>query len=244
MLGSLLTLNRRWLLSGFMLGLALSKFSISFPVFLFVAYKRRYRVLTVSLLSQLAGLVILSLISRKSPVSVFLDYIPIAFGYIDSPGVHLASFFDYQPAPTLLLLVGISIVVLVLLRQWLPVVHSGRTDRTRLIFSEYHGIVVLFLWSLLAAYHRVYDTVLVIVFIVLLIFGLVHERGWQLSNRGHRCLSVYLIVFSAVMMLPGTIMGIVLSDQMLDTWLLLVNTVITLTMLSALVVSLLLLRRL
>jgi hypothetical protein len=244
MLVSLLTLNRGSLLPGLMLGLALSKFSLALPVFLFVAYRRRYPVLAISLLVQLSGLVLVSFISHRSPIDVLSDYWSVLLLHTDLPGINLVSLFNNQPVMMLAILVGGSAAIIVFLWRWLPRASSGRTEGSRLTFAEYHGLVTLLLWALLAIYHRVYDTVLVITFIALLIFGLAYDRGWNLLDRGKRMVFAFLVIFVAVMLLPGSIMGVVLPDQLLETWLQLVSTVITLTLLTGLVVTLLLLRRL
>ena len=244
MLGALLTLNRVSLFPGLMLGLALSKFTLAFPVFLFVAYRRRYPVLAISLLVQLCGLALVSFIGHRSPIDVLSDYWSVLLLHTDLHGIHLAPLFNNQPVLSLAILVGGSALVFLILWRWLPKVSSERTEGSRLTFAEYHGLVSLFLWSLLAIYHRVYDTVLVIAFIVLLIFGLVYDRYWDLPEGSKKMVFAFLVIFVAIMLLPGSIMGIVLPDQLLETWLQLVSTVITLTLLTGLSVSLLLLRRL
>jgi len=244
MLGTLLLLNRGSLLPGLMLGLALSKFTLSFPVFLFIAYRRRYRVLAISLLVQLGGLLLVSLIGQRSPIDVLYDYWQVVLLHTDLPGIHLASLFNNQLVPMLVILFGGSVIVFTSLWRWLPKIGFGHTRGSRLTFAEYHALVALFLWALLATYHRVYDTVLAIAFIALLIFGLGYDSGWYLRERGKRLLFAFLIIFIVVQLLPGTILGIVLPEHLLETWLQLVNTAFTLTVLTSLVVTLLLLRRL
>ena len=144
----------------------------------------------------------------------------------------------------LVILFGGSVIVFTSLWRWLPKIGIGHTEGSRLTFAEYHALAALFLWVLLATYHRVYDTVLAIAFIALIIFGLGYDNGWNLRERGKRLLFAFLIIFIVVQLLPGAIMDIVLPEHLLETWLQLVSTLFTLTVLTSLVFTLLLLRRL
>ncbi len=93
MLLALLSGRKSWLSGGIWLGLALSKYSLALPVFVYFLLKREYRLLITALVVQLLGAVLVGMIGQGSPIAVIGEYVEILKVHTGLPGIHLASLF-------------------------------------------------------------------------------------------------------------------------------------------------------
>lgn len=160
MLASLISAERSPLGSGIALGIALSKYSLSLPVFLLFVLERRWKALFIALLVQVAALLFLSAFTRESPFQVLDAYRQIMLIHADMPGIHLASLFPTHSLARKISEVGITLLTMaalvVLGRRKSTGAHQFRFDafthNNRLVFD------LLVLWTLLVAYHRAYDS--------------------------------------------------------------------------------------
>jgi hypothetical protein len=241
MLGTLLTLEKNWLVPGVMLGFALSKYSLALPVFIFVLCRQKYRVVGASLTVQVVGLLTVSFLGKDSPALLLKDYSLMARRHTSLPGIHLASLF---PPGSVLPYVVIFVGTLIsggLLWVWLSRFNEPSRSRNTLAgrqcsdqdsavsFEKLHLLAILALWSLLVVYHRVYDTATVILFIALVVYGLARPGLWRLS-RGKNALMIFLMVFVLVMCFPPSIMDFVLPQNLMPDWYQIVSNVTTLTL--------------
>ena len=80
LLGSLILRERHWLISGVLLGIALSKYSLALPFVLFMLLELRpknFLLLLVALIVQFFGVITLSYACGESPTTIFQDYIQV-----------------------------------------------------------------------------------------------------------------------------------------------------------------------
>jgi len=247
MLGALLTMDLSWLLSGVLLGFALSKYSVALPALLFLLMRRKYRVVAVAAIVQALGLLIIAWLGQESPLSVLGQYGRefSIYAALSEPFcglcIHLANFVQHgSRLAYLVIYAGAAIIVAGL---WVWAVRSLPARASGLTFGEFHLFSILVLVSLLAVYHHNYDSGPSVVFVGLLVCGLQGDR-WNLSTAPKRGLWVFLAAFMVAMNLPAEVLGTFLSAPLLSTWMGMVNGGMMVGLLAALVVSLWLLLRL
>jgi hypothetical protein len=220
MLGSLLLRERHPVWSGILLGFALSKYSLAFAVVLFMVWEWRRRsvwILITAAAVQAAGLLILAWLGHTSPQAILLDYIDIFKLFIDIPqGLRLGLLFPDNAffAIAVPLLLTISVFGLL---AWLRMKRPWQNLAWEL--ASFEAFAALVLWSLLVAYHRIYDysTAIAAAPLGLLLFH--SPEIWRLDkNRRTIVLSLISSGF-AVLAMPGTIVEVVLPGDLAQTWL-------------------------
>jgi hypothetical protein len=76
---------------------------------------------------------------------------------------------------------------------------------------DFHVLTILFIWTILLAYHRLYDTLILIFFVILVFKGLARPSIWELSQRGRTTLLVFMAVFIPfILILPARIVDLLL----------------------------------
>jgi hypothetical protein len=233
---ALVLTDRAWLLAGFMLGLGLSKYSVALPVFLFLIYRQKYRILGVAILTQFLGVAMLSLLTGNSIEAIINEHIRIFFLVYNEPGVQLATLLRGTPL-ALPAAIVMTLTVFGLLYAWLIHRHLAKD---LLDIVNYHVLNILILWGLLVAYHRSYDVLMIIIFIVLVFQGLYHQELWQLSQSANRFLATGLGVTLILLIIPPRIVDMVVPR----TYDLLTNVVPAFLLLVWLVITMFLLHRL
>jgi len=229
MLAAVLVRKRSWLLSGLLLGVAVSKYSLALPAALWLLIDRRYLVLGTALAVQVAGLLLISSLGTYSPLETVAVYIKLMVEHVGEEGIHIAYFTaQYRMLGNLLVAGGSLILLWRLCRWWWRARPVEDADVLPVM-------TVLSLWTLLVAYHRSYDVILVGLFLVLGSAMVWHAR---LPVRQVRAVVAFMAVAMVVLCLPmGTLRGIVPS-RVCDEWLLPVERAsTTLTLLAMLGVS-------
>jgi hypothetical protein len=211
MLVALIFSKRAWYVSGLALGLALSKYSLSLPVFLFFLYKRDFKVLLLAIAIQFAGILGLAALSAGTPTKVIEENIMLFFRLFDQPGVHLSRWFEFMSGNHFLTIIPSLIMTAIV---FIPSFFWLRANPPRIAQQEevrdFHVLTILFIWTLLVAYHRLYDTLILIFFYILVFKGLVVPNIWDLSNRGRKALLVFLALTPFVLILPARIVDLLL----------------------------------
>ena len=204
MLGALYFADTSWLMCGVLLGLALSKYSLALPlVVFFLFFKRNFRALGVAAAVQVTGLLLLSIITDNSPVAIVLEYITLLTEHSAQPGIHIGWLLGGGWMGILGSL-AISVFVLVFpIRCILAYQHPPAKD---VVF--FHLLTVLFLWSILVVYHRLYDTVIVLFFFILVIKGFNLPHLWSLTIREQIFLRMYMGFGLLFLILPARIVDI------------------------------------
>ena len=190
--------EKSWLVSGLFLGIALSKYSIALPVFLFFLYKRQFKILGVSLLVQLMGVFIISWIGDSTPVSVIQSYYEIMLLHVDYPGIHLGELFS----PNSNMRISGPIVLTITVASLFGYQYLRNRAIVSDKFSDLHVLSILSLWTLLVAYHRPYDGIMIIFFIVMIMYGLSQTDRWHLSAISRVGLIVYFSTAMLLLILP------------------------------------------
>lgn len=210
MLVALIFYKRAWYVAGLALGLALSKYSLSIPIFLFFLYKKNFKVLALAVAVQLAGILGIAALSSTTPVRIVEENIMLFFRLFDQPGVHLSRWFEFLSENHFLTVIpSLAMTALV----FIPVFVWLRRNPTRTVEQEqirdFHVLTILFIWTILVAYHRLYDTLILIFFVILVFKGLAGPGIWALSSRGRTALLAFMLVLiPLILILPARIVDL------------------------------------
>ena len=199
--------KQSWQVAGLALGLALSKYSFAPAPVLFFLYKTRFRVLLVAALIQAVGVLALAAIVRTSPLLIAMENTRMFFLFFNvfsEGGVHLAK--QFQALTTNRILMHIPVLVMTLL-VILPLFfwlrrRNWASSYTKAVI-DFHLLTILFLWTLLTGYHSSYDTLIVLLFLVLVFKGLAYPNIWRLNRREKTMLMVFLAAMPLVLILPA-----------------------------------------
>ncbi|TET39118.1 MAG: DUF2029 domain-containing protein [Anaerolineales bacterium] len=244
-LGSIHFSKSRPYTAGILLGIALSKYSLSIGFFLYLLlFERNYRTTFTALAVQTLGLLGLSIMSGTGIVEIARGYIFMLVHHSQLEGIHLASLFPSKPweLPIAILL---TLVVSIPLLLWYKRNKEQIVNKQLSPTHRQHLLAVLSLWALLVAYHRAYDVVLYILFISIGFQLYRSPQIWSLTARSRNILLVLVAITTLFFMLPaGGIISDLLPGEIGRTWTLFSVYMTTLILSAALVVTLFLLFRL
>jgi len=224
---------KSWPLAGLCLGLALSKYSLALPLFLWLVMQLRRRewlIAGTGLLVQAAGLLAIAVQSGETPLRIASDYVAIFRDVADlteGVGVQLASLAPAHWASIVSVVVatlaGFTALAAYLRRQ---MTHQGADDQlssaghpsSSIALADYHLWVILVLWTLLAAYHGIYDNLVAIVLLPLGLCAIRHAQWWRLSVWQQRLVGLGVTGYMAMLIMPGTIAYRFLPDDLAELW--------------------------
>lgn len=227
--------NKDWL-GGIALGIALSKYSLSLPAVMLLMLEKQYCKIVGGCLLQILGLLLLSLITGEHLVNIIKSYLVIVQSHLGQPGIHIAAAFSRGWLGWLLTLL-LSAAVISAIYFYLSKAKHSLSLLTRPLLRPII-LNILTLWVLLVTYHRAYDTLVTLTFIS---FGAELLLGPNnLSRNCQRTLAIAMggIVVALILPAKGTetiIPGIAFPPTF--TWLRWHNLVVTLSLLSALLIS-------
>jgi len=219
MIGALLLWQSRPVLAGVLLGVALSKYSLVFPVLLLFAYWRQWRVLLVAGVVQAVGLLVINGIGDTTPLTTLQAYLALAVEHTVKSGIHIGSLYNGSALFRVVAPLGLTLVV------------GGILYRQRRLFAlhgEFSLIVIGLLWGVLVVYHRMYDGLLILPFLVLLAWGTT-----RISPPLSDWIRWYGIGVVALLSLPVPLYELIFSGY----WSKILNSVWTLLFGSALIVT-------
>lgn len=215
--------------AGVWLGIALSKYSMAFPVLLLFAFWRQWKTVGVALWVQIVGLYAITVFGGgHAPIAILQSYIQLATRHADFSGIHLAALFGVGSIFRLIAPIAVTIAIVTVL--WsrglrLPALPVKLEAGTR---QEFALIALSFVWGLLVVYHRMYDVVMILPAILLVAWWgeQVHDKSlwWMLYGLG----------IVTILSLPVPPYEWVFKQY----WSKIFNSVWTLLLMSALVVSL------
>jgi hypothetical protein len=211
MMVSLISSKRAWYISGIALGLALSKYSLSIPIFLFFIYKREIRILMMAIIVQMIGILGVAEISNGTPARIIVENIMLFFRLFDQPGVHLSRWFEFiSDNPFLSIVPSMVMTALV----FIPIFYWTRRKKPATSRQEevldFHVLTILFIWTILVAYHRLYDTLILILFVILIFKGLKVPRLWDLPDGVRKALLAFMAFTPLILILPARIVDLLL----------------------------------
>ncbi len=229
--------RRPWL-AGALLGVALSKYSLALPAALFFLLERRWRPLAAAALVQLAGLLAVSAIGGEPVLETARAYAGMVTRHAGLPGIHLGDLLGgagIWPALAAAALTG-AVALALWRRARRPLADPGAPGA--LSPAGWAVLAALSLWTVLVAYHRVYDTVLALPFLAAGLAAAWRPAAWGLDRAAGARLAWFLAAFVAALSLPGEVAGRFLPADWLPAWLALVDGAITISLLAALGVAL------
>lgn len=240
MLVALLYAERSWQIAGTALGVALSKYSLSLPVFLFLLYKKKFKILLLAIAIQILGVLGVAAVSGNSPLVIVSENIQLFLRLFDQPGIHLSRWFEFLSDNPFVSVIPALVMTLLVFG---PIFFWLRGRRFTVSPSEnildFHLLTILFIWTMLVAYHRLYDTLILIFFIILVFKGLALPNLWKLSNKGRAALLAFIGILPFIFVVPAR-----LVDKLLTYYYgKVADAVTTFFLLSMLVISMFLLRR-
>ncbi len=203
MLVAVLHAERDWRISGLALGLALSKYSLSLPIFLFLLLKKKFRILLLAVGVQIFGILAIAAITGTSPLTIVLENIQLFVRLFDQPGIHLSRWFEGVSNNVL---VSMLPVLMMTLAVFIPMYFWFRARPNLSNMQDvidFHLLTILFLWTMLVAYHRLYDTLILIVFVVLIYKGLSTPSLWSLSGGQRRILLGSVAILPFILIVPA-----------------------------------------
>jgi hypothetical protein len=212
MLIALIFSKRAWVIAGLALGLALSKYSLSIPIFLFFLYQKKFEILLLAVAVQVSGVIGIAALSGGTPVKIISENIMLFFRLFDQPGVHLSRWFEFISNNHFMTIIP-SLVMTALVFSpvllWLQRIPPGTVEQREI--HDFHLLTILFLWTILVAYHRLYDTLILIFFVILVFKGLARPGTWELSHRGRNALLAFMVIFiPLILILPARIVDLLL----------------------------------
>jgi hypothetical protein len=205
MILAVLYAQRDWRISGLALGLALSKYSLSLPIFLFLLFKKKFRILIVAVSVQILGILGIAAITGTPPLTIVLENIQLFFRLFDQPGIHLSRWFEGISGNLISSMLPVLIMTLAVFLPIYSWLRSRRVPSNMQDVIDFHLLTILFIWTMLVAYHRLYDTLILIIFVVLVYKGLTIPSLWSLSKSERGLLLGYLAVLPLVLILPARI---------------------------------------
>ena len=244
-LGSIHFSKNRPFTAGILLGIALSKYSLSIGFFLYLLlFERNYRSTLTALAVQTLGLLGLSVISGTAVVDIIREYLFMLLHHSQMEGIHFASLFPSKPwefQMAIILTLAVSIPLLLwYYRNKEHILNKQLSPTHRL-----HFLTVLSLWALLVGYHRAYDAVLYVLFISLGLQLYRSPETWSLTLQKRNILLAFVAVTTIFFMLPaGSIIRDLLPGQIGSSWILFSVRMTTLILSAALAITLFLLFRL
>jgi hypothetical protein len=211
MLITLLTADFAWPVAGIALGFALSKYSLALPMFLFMLYKRQYRVIFMAVLIQILGVLGLAAMSKQSPVMVILENVQLFLQHFNQPGIQLSRWLTFPSQnrfTSLIPALGLTILVFLPLYFWLR--NRSQAAARQVEIVDFHFLTILFIWTMLLGYHRLYDTLILVFFIVLVFKGSVAPGIWDFASRERTALWTLMLLLPPILILPSRLVDLLL----------------------------------
>jgi hypothetical protein len=244
-----LAYRERPLWAGLLMGVALSKYTLTGALLLFFLLYRHYRVIGIAVLMHVLGIVVMAFLVHESPVEIVQTYLGMLQSVVGQfVGVVSADRWlevirvGKQAAAIVAFVLGVVITVVFVIPKYLKQA-LGRDQS--LAHMPYYArvksnllIVISLLIGLFFVYHRHYD-------MPILFFYLTFVAGLDLSGelsreqtRLYTALMLTAALIIAAMMLPPRFMGLFVADG--DEAVVAVNAI---TLVVALVVSIWVLHR-
>jgi len=200
---SFMVLSKSQILSGILLGIAFSKFTLALPMVFYFAYKKKIWALLFCCITQVVGLLILCVATQTNPaitVKAYLAGSRLVLNQTKSFAVHLSAL----PWGSISSILGwIITAATIAFPCWFRFRSSSvRSDAYSEKFIALILISIFSFWSLLVLYHGRQDMVIILPFIALVLFGLnAHDSSGErrVSIIGGERLLIYAmcaLVFS------------------------------------------------
>ncbi|MGD0612520.1 MAG: glycosyltransferase family 87 protein [Anaerolineales bacterium] len=245
MLAAVVLADRRPWLAGLLLGVALSKYSLSLGVLLlFLLLEPKIRLVLTACLVQLAGLLALMFISGSGLPAIIHEYLLMVNLHASMEGIHLAALVRGSGQEVWIGLAW-TLVVAIPIAYWRWAKALRRFGEKLVPLSRIHLLTILILWALLVVYHRAYDAMVVIVYMGLIAYLVKRSQAWDLSRAARFWIIAFSLAGQLLLMIPSGSMTRGYLPALLETvWGRVENLTTTFLILAFLGVGLFLLFRL
>lgn len=205
MFGALVLAEKHPLLAGSLLAVAISKYTLGFPVFLYFLYRRWYKALLSCIAVQALAIAVISVASGVSPSRVVQAY-ALSSGTVlqqtEGFAIHILAlgWGMFGWALTVSLTAGTAIAVLC----W----HLRRSSQVR--SDSLSGLVLIgigSMWSLASIYHGRQDMVVAFVFTVIVLLAFRRDTPdtrviFDMSSSQKKALTAFAVVVFLLWTLP------------------------------------------
>jgi len=201
MLAALVIGTRSQSMGGILLGIALSKYSLTFPGLLYFLCRRWYKGVMISASVPLIGTLLIALVSRVSPHHILAENFQLMLEHIEMPGLHLSATLLKNLDPWDIVIVGLfslGLLGVISYRLSLRPSCSGFNDQTIALML----LVITMQWNLLALPRRRYDHVAEILFLSLSIIWSERPSPFALTPKQFVGLRVFVGFAASVWILP------------------------------------------
>ena len=199
LLALLASRNRPWV-SGLLLGLGISKYSVGTPTFLYYAIRKRFLAIMVALALQGFALLALLFLERGSPFETILAYFRIFAVNASQNGVHLLARFDNRLLQAILFVLISILTITGLVRC---ATQRNLTDRLdgRIGLQEINLLTVSIF---MVTYHRIHDMSFMIFFFLLWVVSTLEAKAQVNWLTVGGILALFLLMFPTLpaQMLP------------------------------------------
>ena len=191
-------------LSGLILGLALSKFTLAFPLMVYLAYRKQWFTLIISLGVQLIGLLgLVFLVNGSLPLIItnYHDHLTRLAGADRINLLHISGHFPHTADE--FMAIGLVLTTVLFGVIWF-LIFRHRSKVTSHEIWQYTLFVFLNMWGLLVFYMQQYDVGTTIFALSLAISAIEQRSNWSLSSRQHKILIILTSVsLFSIMSFPG-----------------------------------------
>jgi hypothetical protein len=211
----------RTLAAGLLLGLAVSKYSLALPAVLLLGWRGRWRILAIALAVQLFAYACMAWLPGGGWKETLNAYLILLQMHLPQEGVHAAAALGGGPRVSLV--VGVLLSVVTVGTLWwrgklggrpmpqvaaraegvAPDVGDMKVARARRSVRDPLLLAVLALWTLLVAYHRIYDVTLVVLLLAPALAILAAPDAWQVTRDDRRVLAIFAVPGIALLALAG-----------------------------------------
>lgn len=165
----------------------------------------------MAIIVQMVGILGVAEISGGTPAKIIVENILLFFRLFDQPGVHLSRWFEFTSdnhslsiAPSLVM----TILVFIPIFYWTQRKKPATLEQEQIL--DFHVLTILFIWTILVAYHRLYDTLILIFFVILIFKGLKVPNLWDLLDGVRKGLLAFMAVTPLILILPARIVDLLL----------------------------------
>ena len=139
------------------LGIAISKYTLAFPILLYFLYRRWFKAAGAAFLTQFAGLVIIALVSRTDPRQIIRAYAAMSSLVMQQTQIDSIHLMRLSNGPAAYLVLGsISLAMVLGLFLW----YNSRSANLRYDSAAGMALVgIVTLWSFISMYHSRHDMV-------------------------------------------------------------------------------------
>jgi hypothetical protein len=200
MLAALVIGTRSQSVGGILLGIALSKYSLTFPGLLYFLCRRWYKGFVISLSVLLIGTLLIALISKVFPYQILIENFRLMLMHSGMPGLHLSATLLKGLEPWSVVMVALFSLGLLIAIFYL--IFQNSLSWVKKQPAAFMLLVITMQWNLLALPHRRYDHVAEILFLSLSILWSDENSLFALAPKQLLGLRVFTGLAASVWILP------------------------------------------